>query len=379
MPSNGTKMRSISIRILAQYLTLAAGTLAARGALAQTAAPVTATRVMRADVPIYANGIGTVAADQLAQVRAQVDGVIDRIGFTEGQEVKQGDFLAEIDPRPYQAALDQALAKLQSDLAALANARKDQLRDQSLVRTQDVPQQTLDAQNALVAQDSGTVAGDQALVASARINLGFTRITAPIAGRVGLREIDLGNLVHATDATALVTVASVHPISVIFTLPQDQIATVADMLGSGTPATVQALSADGQTQLAAGTLVTADNVIDSSTGTIKLKASFANKDNHLWPGEFVNVKLLTKIEKNVLSVPSAAVQHSPDGPFLYVIGADGKVAARPVTLGPDDGVTVVIATGAAAGELVVTNGASRLSDGTRVQIRSYDGQPGAAP
>jgi len=365
-------MRFKSVRTLAVTALLLIGPISIRICRAQGAAPVSAAHVMLKDVPIYASGIGTVAADQLVQVKARVDGAIDQIAFTEGAEVKRGEFLVEIDPRPYQAALDQVLAKKQSDEAALADAEKDLRRDVSLVKTKDIPVQTLDTQTATVAQDQASVAGDQAAIESAQINLGFTHVTAPIAGRLGIRQVDLGNLVQAVNGTTLVTIAAIHPISVFFTLPQDQMTAITSLLDGGKPAQVLALSADNQNLLATGKLVTADNQIDTTTGTIKLKATFDNADNHLWPGEFVNVKLLTATLPRVLTVPSAAVQRSPDGPFLYVIGANNKVAARTVTLGPDDGVTAVITQGVSAGESVVTNGTSRLSDGVTVQIRSYD-------
>jgi len=360
-------------RTFASITLLATALLISFPALAQTVVPVSAGRVVLRDMPIYADGIGTVAANQLADVRAQVGGIIDKIAFTEGSEVKQGDLLAEIDPRPYQATLDQAEAKRQSDQAALLDAERNLKRDAYLVKTKDVAQQTLDTQGATVSEDAANVAGDEATIASAKVNLEFTRITAPISGRVGLRQVDLGNLVSATDTTPLTTVAEIHPISVLFTLPQDQINAITKVLGGGTPAQVLAMSADNQTLLATGTLVTADNQIDTTTGTIKLKASFQNLDNHLWPGEFVNVRLLVSTLRNALTVPSAAVQRSPDGPFLYVIGSDKTASVRAVTLGPDDGTTAVIASGVAAGDTIVTNGTARLSDGATVQIRADQG------
>ena len=237
--------------------------------------------------------------------------------------------------------------------------------------------QTLDTQTATVAQDRAAVAGDDATIESARLNLDFTRVTAPIAGRLGIRQVDLGNLVQAANGTVLVTIAAIHPISVFFTLPQDKMMAITGLLGGSQDATVLAFGADNQTLLGTGKLVTADNQIDSTTGTIKLKATFPNLDNHLWPGEFVNVKLLTATLPKVLTVPSAAVERSPEGPFVYVIGADQKASMRPVALGPDDGTTAVITNGLAAGETIVTNGASRLTDGSPVRVRSEEqGSPG---
>lgn len=363
-------MRS-SLKI--ELLAVAAAVMAAAAAgpaWAQGAAPVTAAPVTRQNVPVYDTGVGTVTPDQTVQIKARVDGTIDKIAFTEGQTVKAGDFLIEIDPRPYQAALSEAEAKRQQDLANLTDALLNQKRDAALVKSYDVPQQTLDTQNAAVAADRAAVAGDTAAVAAAQLNLDYTHITSPIDGRVGLRQVDLGNLVQAASGTTLVTVTMIHPIAVDFTLPQDQMSVVSALLASGKPAQVQALSGNGGTKLATGQLLTADNQIDTSTGTIKLKAMFPNRENHLWPGEFVNVKLLTSILPNVLTVPSAAVQHSPDGPFVYVIGADRKVTSRAVGLGPDDGTTAVITSGLQAGELVVSAGASRLADGSPVAIQN---------
>ncbi len=346
--------------------------------LATPAAPVSVVVVEPHDVPVYANGIGTVAADQLVQVKARVDGVIEQIGFAEGADVKQGDFLLQIDPRPYRATLDQALAKKAADQAALLNAQKDQKRDVSLLRTQDVSQQTLDTQSSLVAQSQAAVAGDEAAIVSARLNLEYTRVTAPISGHVGLRQVDVGNLVQAAANQPLVSIAAIHPISVIFTLPQDRMLAIVPLLSAPKPALAIARSADNRTELARGHLVTADNQIDSTTGTIKLKASFDNADDHLWPGQFVNVKLLTATLSKVLSVPSAAVQRSPDGVFVFVVGADSKAAVRPVSLGPDDGNIAVIDKGLVAGERVVVEGASRVSAGGLVSILAA-GDQGAAP
>jgi multidrug efflux system membrane fusion protein len=384
MTSNGDWMRAIVMQSMFKFTLATVAALIISLASAQTppltppAAPVSVVVVEPHDVPVYANGIGTVAADQLVQVKARVDGVIEQIGFTEGADVKQGDFLVQLDPRPYRAALDQALAKKASDQAALLNAQKDQKRDVSLLRTQDVSQQTLDTQGALVAQTQAAVAGDQAAVASARLNLEYTRITAPIAGHVGLRQVDVGNLIQAAGNQPLVSIAAIHPISVIFTLPQDRMPAIIPLLSAAKPALAIATSADNRTELARGHLVTADNQIDSTTGTIKLKASFDNPDNHLWPGQFVNVKLLTATLPKVLFVPSSAVQRSPDGVFVFVVGADSKASVRPVSLGPDDGNIAVISKGVVAGERVVVGGASRVSAGGLVSILADSGDQGAA-
>ena len=327
--------------------------------------PVTIILAAPRDVPVLLRNVGLVQAYQSVLVRARVDGTLDSVNFAEGQDVKAGDVLAQIDPRPYQAVLDQATAKRAADEAQLANARLDLQRYSALARSDYASRQSVDTQYALVAQVAANIQGDQAAIDTAKLNLGFTRITAPLGGRVGLRLIDAGNLIHATDATGLVTITQIKPISVVFSLPQDTLPDVMQAMQAG-KLTVSARSANNQTELAAGQLETIDNTIDQTTGTYKLKAVFANADQHLWPGQFVNVALRVRDLKDALSVPSAALQRGPDGMFVYTVTPDDAAAVQPVTVTQDDGKVAVIATGLAAGAQVVVNGQSKLQNGTRV-------------
>ncbi len=351
-------------------LTLVGGSLLgfAASALAQPApVPVSTAAAARQDVPIFVRGIGSVQALQSVLVRARVDGAVDRIAFTEGQEVKPGQVLAEIDPRPYQAVLDEALAKKAADLAQLSNAKRDLARYSDLARSDFASRQSVDTQNAAVLQASAAAEGDDAAIAAARLNLEFTRIASPIEGRVGLRLIDAGNLVHATDATGIITINQIHPISVLFTLPQDMLPAVQDaMRAAGAPLAVQAYSSDDQQKLSDGTLLTLNNQIDPATGTITLKAQFANADDRLWPGQFVNAHLEVSIARSVVAVPSAAVQHGVDGLYVYLVKPGGTAGLAPIETGQDDGKVAVVTKGLAGGETVVTGGQSRLTDGTKV-------------
>ena len=346
----------------------------------QSGVPVQVAPAIVQDVPVFVSGIGTVQAFQSVLIRARVDGTLDRVLFTEGQAVKPGDLLAVIDPRPYQAALSQALAKKAADEAQLANYRRDLTRYSDLARSDFASRQSVDTQSAQVLQGQANVQGDDAAIATAQLNLGFTQITSPIDGRVGLRQIDPGNLIHANDATGIVTITQVHPISVLFTLPQDALPQVQaamhrsaedgaakDGKAGGHPI-VLAYSADDRTELSGGELLTPDNTIDTSTGTIRLKAVFANADDKLWPGQYVNVRLLLRTEPKALTVPSEAVQRGPEGLYVFLLGTDGTVSIHPVRTGQDDGHVAVIADGLQAGQQVVVAGQSRLSNGTRVAV-----------
>ena len=338
------------------------------------AVPVSVATVRRQDVPIWLRGLGAVQAFNAVTVRARVDGTLTKVPVTEGQEVKQGDLLAVIDPRPFQVALDVASAKRQQDQAQLANAQADLARYSSLARQDFASRQQVDTQQAQVKQLTAAIAGDTAQVEAAQLNLGFCAITAPFDGRVGLRSIDPGNLVHATDATGIMTLTQIHPIAVTFTLPQDDLPRVnAAMAARRLP--VLAFAGNDATELDRGMLLTPDNTIDPSTGTIRLKAVFPNQRNQLWPGQFVNARLLLKTEPNVLTVPSVAVQHGPAGLYVYVVTANATVARHDVRVERDDGRLAVIAQGLLDGQIVVTNGQSRLQDGTRVAV---DSKPTAA-
>ena len=360
----------------------AAAGLAFVGSVAaqQPGVPVSVAPVTRQDVPIFVRGIGTVQALQSVLIRARVDGTIDKIAFTEGQDVKVGDVLAVIDPRPYQAALDQANAKKLADLAMLGNAKRDLARYSDLARNDFASRQSVDTQAASVSQTTATTQADDASIAAAKLNLDFTRITSPVDGRVGLRLVDQGNLVHASDSTGIVTVNQVHPIAGLFTLPQDMFPSVQDAIRSSasSPLKVLAFGGDDTRQLGAGTLLTADNAIDTTTGTIRLKATFPNADDRLWPGEFVNMHLQLGVAKNALTVPSPAVQHGVNGLYVYAVqNSSAKLVA--VETGQDDGQTTIITKGLNGGETVVIGGQSRLTDGTRVAHAAQADAGGSGP
>jgi multidrug efflux system membrane fusion protein len=329
------------------------------------AVPVTVARSVRQDVPLYFSGLGSVQAFNAVQVRSRVDGTLMQVPVTEGQEVKQGDVLAVIDPRPFQAALDAAIAKRTQDEADLNNAKRDLARYSSLAQSSFASHQQVDTQQAMVNRLTAMIAGDDAAIATARLNLGYCTITSSIQGRVGLRQVDPGNMVHASDATGLMTVTQIHPISVLFTLPQDRLPRVNLAMAAAT-LSVTALSSDGRTELDQGTLLTPDNAIDPTTGTIKLKATFPNPNNTLWPGQFVNARLLIGAERNVLTVPSVAVQHGPAGLYVYTVRPDSTVARQDVEVERDNGTVAVIAKGLGEDAVVVTDGQSRLQQGTRV-------------
>jgi multidrug efflux system membrane fusion protein len=330
------------------------------------AVPVDTATATRQDVPITLTGLGTVQALNTVTVTARVDGQIQKIAFTEGQDVTAGDLLAEIDPRPFQAALDQATAKKAQDIATLQNAELDLKRFQELARKDFATGQQLDTQKALVAQTQAAIQGDQAAIDNAKTELDYTTIRAPIDGRTGFRLVDQGNNVHATDTTGIVTIAEIHPISVIFTLPEDELQAVQRALAAGT-VQATAIADDGKTVLDKGKLVLADNMIDQATGTARFKAEFPNAANALWPGAFVNVQVLLATEHNALTIPSVAVQRGPGGLFAYVVKPNSKVEARPIAVGINNGATAVVDNGLAAGEAVVTAGQYRLEPGAAVK------------
>lgn len=349
-------------------LALGIGGAAAQPAVApaQPPVPVSVAKAAKQDVSIFDRGIGTVQPLQSVLVRARVDGTIDRVAFTEGQEVHPGDLLFVIDPRPYQAAYDQVAAKKAADLAQLGNYKRDLGRFSELARSDFASRQSVDTQAASVGQGAATVAADDAAVSMARLNLDFTRVVAPIGGRVGLRLVDEGNLVHANDAAGLVTINQVHPISVVFTLPQDQLPAVQDAIHGGAPLVALAYGSDGQALLSRGVLLTLDNAIDTTTGTIKLKASFANADDRLWPGQFVNVHLQLRVQPGAVVVPDAAVMHGVNGLYVYMVRPDNTAAVQPIEVGQDDSKVTVVTAGLSGGETVVVGGQSRLTNGTRV-------------
>jgi multidrug efflux system membrane fusion protein len=327
--------------------------------------PVTTTRSLRQDVPLYVSGLGMVQAFNSVQVRSRVDGTLMQVPVTEGQEVKEGDILTVIDLRPYQAALDAATAKRAQDQADLNNAKRDFIRYTSLAQSSFASHQQVDTQQAMVNRLTATIAGDDAAITTAQLNLGYCTIAAPFQGRVGLRQVDPGNMVHASDPTGIMTVTQIHPISVLFTLPQDTLPHISLAMAAG-KLPVTALAPDGKMELDQGTLLTPDNAIDTSTGTIKLKATFANPKNTLWPGQFINARLLVGTERDVLTVPSVAVQHGPNGLYVYVVKPDSTVARQDVEVARDNGTVAMITKGLEDDQVVVTEGQSRLQQGTPV-------------
>ncbi len=336
--------------------------------------PVVAALARRADVPVYLDGVGTVRALNTVTVRAQVEGRLIEIAFKEGEEVERGQVLARIDPTTFQAQLDQAVAKKAQDEATLANARIDLERYTRLVESNSVARQQVDTQKATVAQLEALVNVDQAAVDNARAILQYTTITAPVAGRTGIRQVDQGNIVRASDPNGLVVITQLRPISVLFTLPQQQLADVSRALAKGTP-TVDAFGSDNRTVIDRGLLQVVDNQVDQTTGTIKLKAEFPNKDLQLWPGQFVNVRLLINTLQQVVVAPTASVQRGPNGIFVFVVDQDNTVSVRPVTVTQQDETEAVLATGLQPGERVVTTGFARLTAGSAVTVTNAETMP----
>jgi multidrug efflux system membrane fusion protein len=323
----------------------------------------------RRDVPIFLEGLGNVQAYYTAKINSRVDGQLERVGFTEGQLVKKGDLLAQIDPRPLQAAYEQAVAMQAKDNAQLQSAKRDLDRYGVLAPQNLISQQVLDSQRALVEQLQAQVKVDGAAIDNARTQLEYATITAPFAGRTGIRLVDPGNIVHATDTAGIVVLTQIQPISVVFTLPEDSITQVTQALAGGV-VDVTALSRDDRTELDTGTLTLVDNQIDTTTGTVRLKATFQNTHNALWPGQFVNARILLQQRHDAVTVPSVAVQRGPEGMFAYVVKADSTVDARPIETAEDiEGVTVIIG-GIQAGERVVTTNQYRLQPGASVHINA---------
>jgi multidrug efflux system membrane fusion protein len=372
---NGPRRKCLTLTLALAMLLVVSGVLAlwlpklssaqpVQAPRASPAVPVSIAKAERQDVPVWLSGIGTVQALNTVTVRARVDGTLMQVPVTEGQVVKQGTLLAVIDPRPYQAALDQATAKKAQDEAQLSNAKLDMQRYASLARQDFASRQQVDTQRMQVDQTTAALKGDDAAIEAAQLNLSYCYITAPFEGRVGLRQIDPGNLVHATDAGGIMTITQVHPIALVFTLPQRNLPQIVDAMSQG-PVIVAAWSGDDNRELARGTLLTPDNAIDTTTGTIRLKATFPNDENRLWPGQFVDARLLLRTEHQVVAVPTQAVQHGQDSLYVYIVKPDSTVQ-RQTVVAEDRGPVMVISKGLDAGQAIVVDGQSRLQDGTRV-------------
>jgi multidrug efflux system membrane fusion protein len=329
---------------------------------------VSATQATQQDVPVFLSGLGTVTAYNTVVVKSRVDGQVLTVNAREGQEVKKGELLATIDPRPFEVQLQQAMGTMQRDQALLNTAKANLARNEALAREGVIAQQQLDQQRAETGQYEGAVAIDRAAINSAKLNLQYTRVTAPITGRVGLRQVDVGNVVHASDQNGLFVITQQHPIAVVFTLPQDSIPTVVSRMRKGR-LPVQAFGRDDLNALAQGYLETLDNQIDPTTGTVKLKAVFDNTEATLWPNQFVNIHLQIETRKQALVIPTQAIQHGQDGEFVYVVGNDGGAQVRQVKVALTQGDKTILAGGVQAGEQVVTEGQDKLQPGAKVDVR----------
>jgi multidrug efflux system membrane fusion protein len=361
-----------------------------KGAMRPRSIPVVAAAAHRGDMPVYLQGLGTVTAFNTVTVKTRVDGQLINVTFHEGQFVHAGDLLAEIDPRPYQVALDQATGTLDQakgtlakDQAALKDAQVNYVRDQELFKDQIIAKQQLDTQLATADQvrgsieaDQASIAAAQAAIASAKLNLTYTKVTAPISGRIGLRMVDAGNMVHAADANGLAVITQLEPIAVLFSIPEDQLPPVLQKLRQGATLRTEAYDRDQTKKLADGTLLTVDNQIDTTTGTSRLKAVFPNSDYALFPNQFVNIRMSLDTKKGATIIPAVAIQRGPSGTFVYLVEDDSTVTVRPVKVGLSEGNDVSIADGLQPGDSVVVDGAEKLTDGMKVTTRQQQaGQP----
>jgi membrane fusion protein, multidrug efflux system len=344
--------------------------------------PVVVTKVTRSSIPVYLNGIGNVTPYYAVTVKSRVDGQLMKVNFNEGDSVKEGQILAEIDPRPFQVQLAMAQATRAHDQALLANANVDLKRYEELVKTDAIPSQQLDTQRALVAQYDAVIKQDQANIDSAQLQLTYAKVPAPITGVLGLRLVDPGNIVHASDASGMITITQVQPIAVIFTIPEDSLPQVVQKLRAGAHLPADAYNRDNSKKLASGTLMTLDNQIDNTTGTSRMKAVFDNKDNSLFPQQFVNVRLLVDTLTNQTVVPNVAVQNGQQGTFVYVVDQDSQVHLKPVQVGVTTATDSDILSGISDGDRVVVDGTDRLIEGATVRVRKageLDNPPGFDP
>jgi membrane fusion protein, multidrug efflux system len=357
------------------FLHLNAQRRAAADAAARSATrsvPVVATPARRGDMPVTIAGLGTVNALNTVTVRSRVDGQLVRVAFLEGQLVSAGDVLAEIDPRPFAAQLTQAEGARARDAAQLRTARLTLERYRELLKKQFISQQQYDDQAATVGQLAGAVEADDGAIANARLQLTYSKITAPISGRIGLRLVDPGNIVHATDTNGLVVITQIEPSAVVFTISGDEVPVLMKRMAAGQPLTVDAYDRSGDNKISAGRLLTADNLIDPTTGTIKLKAIFENKDHALFPNQFVNVRLLLDVRQNATIIPTAAIQRGPNGTFVYVVKPDQTAEVRPIHVDVMEAGNASVDSGLSGNEIVVVDGADKLRAGSKVEVQKGD-------